>query len=81
MRSETHHDSCSLPKRLNGVRTGYKAMKIKEMNKSNVKSYQTGARSPQSRQTHGRPGIGTALLGAVCVAGLFVLLWALYNVG
>ncbi len=56
-------------------------MKIKEMNKSNVKSYQTGARSPQSRQTHGRPGIGTALLGAVCVAGLFVLLWALYNVG
>ncbi len=56
-------------------------MKIKEMNRSSVKNYQTGTRAPQSRQRHGRPGIGTALLGAVCVAGLFILLWALYSVG
>ncbi len=56
-------------------------MKIKEMNRSNVKGYQMQGRHPQSRQAHGRPGIGTALLGAVCVAGLFLLLWALFNVG
>jgi hypothetical protein len=56
-------------------------MKIKEFNRSDVKTYQTGGRPPQSRQTHGRPGIGTALLGAVCVGGLFVVLWALYSVG
>ncbi len=56
-------------------------MKIKEINRSNVKSYQTGSRAPQSRHLHGRPGVGTALLGAVCVAGMFVVLWALYSVG
>jgi hypothetical protein len=81
MRPETHHPSKNLRKRLNGVKTGHKPMKIKEINRSNVKSYQTGNRAPQSRHLHGRPGVGTALLGAACVAGMFVVLWALYSVG
>jgi hypothetical protein len=56
-------------------------MTIKEIsrNKPKIDHLVSHPRARRRRQDH--MGIGTAILGAVCVVGVFAVLWALYAYG
>jgi hypothetical protein len=65
--------------RTNFESSGYKQMKIKEFDPVMTRSPSDRARLRARRQSS--PGIGTAVLGAFCVVGVFALLGLLYSFG
>ncbi len=60
--------------------SGYKPMKIKEFEPINANPLPT-ARSRRRSRHDSSPGVGTAVLGAVCVIGVFGVLGLLYSFG
>jgi hypothetical protein len=62
-------------------------MKINEMQRPKALMFDAGAQSPPNRpgsrkpRRDDRPGIGFALLGAICVIGVFGFLGLLYTFG
>jgi predicted lipid-binding transport protein (Tim44 family) len=67
--------------RANFENSGYKAMKVKEFDRSAGPRFDQPVRARAARAAASRPGFGAALLGAVCVVAVFGLLGLLFSFG
>lgn len=63
------------------MRTNFEIMAYKPMNINEMEAVPAPERRVPARRRGNGPGIGTVLLGLVCVAGMFGVLGVLYAFG